>query len=113
LALILIGMMAAFWLFYAVIVVLGLIPYYAATPVRTWIMTGYALGISACLAGTAFLLYRRSRLGYFLSGLLLVTLAVLIIADQFGLPDLVMLLTVLLALGLIMKEHRWYLNQTG
>lgn len=111
-ALFLLALNAGFWLVYALIVALGLIPSFSTFPAFRWIMAGLAFGASGALAGLAFFLSRRNRLAFYAGCVILVVVAVLSITDEFGLPDLFTLLISLAALGLLLKNRAWYLQRS-
>lgn len=108
--LLLIALNAAFWLVFAIIAALGLIPSFRAANAARWIMAILALGASACLAGLAIFLRRRNRLASYAGGVILAAIAVLSITDQAGLPDLFTFVISLVALGLMLKDRGWYLH---
>jgi predicted membrane channel-forming protein YqfA (hemolysin III family) len=103
---------AIFWLGFAVAAAAGMIPSITAGVVR-WIMAVLALGCSAALAGLAFLLWKRSRRAFYFSVILMGIVAILSIADQFGLLDLLSFLVNLVALILLLKDRAWYLGAGG
>ena len=101
---------AAIWLLFALLGAIGWIP---VSGVMRWAMVVLALGSCAVLAGMAFFLWKRSRPAFYLSTASLAAVAVLSIADQFGLPDLFTLLISLAALVLLLKDRAWYLRMGG
>ena len=111
--LLLIALNASFWLVFALIAALGLIPSFRAANAARWIMAILALGASACLADLAIFLRRRSRIAFYAGGLILAAIAVLSITDQVGLLDLLTLVISLVALGLMLKDRGWYLQGSG
>lgn len=109
-ALILIALNAAFWLIFAVIAALGLIPAFRASDAVRWVMALLAFGVSGCLIVLVILLRRRNRLAFYGGMGLLAVIAVLSITDEFGLPDVISLLISLAALGLLLKDRDGYLK---
>ena len=113
--LILIILNAAFWIGYVLIMAFGGIRSIAGSNGVKWVMTVLALGSSVALAGTATFLLRRNRFAFYFGLVLLATLSILSITDQFGLLDLFSLFLSLIPLGLMVKDRAWYLqsNDTG
>jgi hypothetical protein len=109
--LVLIGLNAAFWLIYALIVAFGLISSFTAYPVLRWTMAILAMGASVCMAGLVLLLYRHSRLAFHACCIMLAAVAILSVTDQVGWPDILTFLISLAALGLMLKDRKWYLQK--
>lgn len=107
----LIGLNAAFWLVYALLVAFGDIPTISANPIMRWFIAGLAFAASACLAALAFFLWRRNQLAFYAAGIVLTAIAVLSLADEVGLPDVATMIVSLLALGLMWKDRRWYVGE--
>ena len=103
--LILIILNAAFWLIYAFIMAFGGIPSIAVSGMVKWVMTILAIGSSAALAGIAIFLRKRNRFAFYFGLIILATLAILSITDEFGLLDLFSLLISLIPLGLMLKTE--------
>ncbi len=109
-AFVLILVIAAFWFVFALITALGLNWSFEQTGNFKWTMVGLAFGATAVLAALAVLMGRRHRLAYYLTFAALTLLEVTAFADQMGWLDLVALLVSLSALGLLIKDRRWYLG---
>lgn len=75
-----------------------------------WAMAISAFGCAAALVALAVLLRRRNRITYYLVVALLAAIAVVTVLDQFGLPDLAVLIIALLSLALLLKDRAWYLQ---
>jgi hypothetical protein len=101
---------AAFWLVFAILVAAGAIGSIPAGIIR-WVMAVLALGCSGVLAGLAILLRWRNRLAFCFGVALMAVVALLSIADDFGLPDLATLLISLISFGLLLKDRAWYLRR--
>jgi hypothetical protein len=112
-ALVLIGLNAAFWLTYALMVGMGLISSFAAYPVLRWIMAILALGTFLCLTVLTLLLFRHNRLAFYPGAAMFAAIAVLSILDEVGVADLIMLGISLPAAGLMWKDRAWYLRGRG
>jgi hypothetical protein len=102
---------ATFWLVYAFIMVFGGIRSFAASSMLKWVMTILAFGSSAALVGTAIFLRRHNRFAFYFGLVLLASIAILSITDEFGLFDLFSLLVSLIPLGLMLKDRAWYLQR--
>ncbi len=59
----------------------------------------------------AILLVRRSRIAYYLTLSLLVVITIAIVVDQFGIPDLVVLIITVIPFPLLIKDRRWYFGE--
>lgn len=106
----LIFLTAVFWLGFAMILALGFFPFAMPGGAARWVMGILAIGAAAALFVLAMFLIKRKRLAYFIGVLILATIAVLSITDQFGFWDLFSLLICLGALGLLLKDRAWYLQ---
>ncbi|MCL4559143.1 MAG: hypothetical protein M1281_00825 [Chloroflexi bacterium] len=101
---------AAFWFVFAVLTAVGAIQSLNALGAIRWIMAILAFGASGVLVGLGLLLSRRNRPAYYFGVMVLAVIALLSIADQVGLPDLVTLGASLAALVLMIKDRLWYLQ---
>ena len=108
--LLLIILIAIFWLVFAVIVLIGAHPSLPSEGIFKWIMLVLALGTSIVLAGLVILLRKRIRLAFYFGVVVFATIAVLSITDQIGWSDLAMLVINLVTLGLLIKDRAWYLR---
>ena len=73
-------------------------------------MAFLSLAIAGLLLGLSFFLGQRRQIAYFLSlGLLIIT-SILIIFDDFGVVDLVVLVINLVPIALLIKDRDWYLQ---
>ena len=110
-ALVLISMNAIFWLGFAVIAALGVIPGYDGAGIEKWLLVGLAMGTALCLALLAFFLGKRSRFAYISGVVLLGGILVLSITDQLGVWDILAMASILVALVLLLKDRKWYLGR--
>ena len=108
--LLLILLIAAFWLVFALVAAFGGIRAFTAPEIFRWVMAALALGCSTALVITAFFLKKRNRLAFYFGLVLLTGIAVLSIADQVGWLDIFSLLISLVPLVLMLKDRRWYLQ---
>lgn len=102
---------ALVWLAFAFIVAAGVHPGLPAGESVRVVMASLAVVGAIGLTVLAFLVRRRSRVGYFLAVAALFLLAILIFADQVGLPDLIVLAMVVIPLLLLIKDRTWYLSR--
>jgi lysylphosphatidylglycerol synthetase-like protein (DUF2156 family) len=107
----LISMNAVFWLGFAIIVALGGIPGFDGTAGEKWILAGMALGAAVCLAVLAFFLARRKKAAFYTAVTVLTIILVLSFTDQVGLWDVLTMLSILVALVLLLKDRKWYLDE--
>ena len=75
-----------------------------------WIMAALALASVVTLIVLTLLLFKRYHPAYYGAFAFLALIALLTITDEFGLPDLFMLVITLGALALLIKDRRWYLG---
>jgi hypothetical protein len=102
---------ALVWLGLGLSMAFNLHPAMPDIPLLTGIMAVLSLAMAGLWLGTFSLLQKRTRIGYFGTlGLLAIT-CLLLIFDDFGLIDLVVLLINLLPLGLLLKDRAWYLEK--
>jgi LPXTG-motif cell wall-anchored protein len=109
--LILISLNAAFWLIYAIIVALGAHPALPSTGIIKWVLFILALGTSVVLAVIVFFLRKHNRFAFYIGVALLAIIAVLILLDEIGAPDIAILLVNLVTLGLLLKDRAWYIQK--
>jgi hypothetical protein len=101
---------AIFWFVYAFIMALGGIPSTAISSTVKWVMAILALDSSAALVGTAIFLWRHNRFAFYFGLVILATIAILSITDEFGLLDIFSLLISLIPLVLMLRDRAWYLQ---
>jgi hypothetical protein len=94
--LMLISMNAVFWLGFAIIVALGGIPGFDGTAGEKWILAGMA---------------RRKKAAFYTAVTVLTIILVLSFTDQVGLWDVLTMLSILVALVLLLKDRKWYLDE--
>ncbi|MBN2556751.1 MAG: hypothetical protein JXA97_12495 [Anaerolineales bacterium] len=102
---------ALIWLAFALFLAAGLHPALPDDGITRWVMAALSL-----MAGTAefglLMIIPGSRLAYCLLLALLSLIAVLSVADEVGLADLIVLLLTLAPIVLLHKDRRWYLSQS-
>jgi hypothetical protein len=108
-ALIFILLNAAVWLVFAILVAFNAVRSIPSTGIFKWIMIIPALGTSGILAGITIFLRRHNRIAFYSGLVMLVIIAVLSIADEFGWIDLLSLTISLVPLVLMIKDRSWYL----
>jgi len=110
-ALLLLALDALMWLAFGVVAAAGGIASITHPPALRWVMAGLAWASAAALAVLTILLSRRSRVAFCLAVILLFLIAVLSIADQVGLLDLLALALSAVPLVLLLKDRTWYLRR--
>ena len=108
LTLILILMIALFWLAFSIIVATGLHPALPDSQLYQWIMAGLAFLTAAFLLIQFFLLKAKKKFAYIVTVAFLTFVAILTIMDDLGLIDFVVLLVTLLPVVLLLKNRKWY-----
>jgi hypothetical protein len=103
---------ALVWIAFAVLVAARMHPSLPADDLVSVIMALLALMAAFVLGFLAIMLWRRSWWGYFLDLVALILLAVLTIADDVGLADLVLLAIVVIPLLLLINDRPWYLRRS-
>jgi len=111
-ALLLLALDALMWFAFGTVAGAGGIASIADPPALRWVMAGLAWASAAALAGLAILLGKRNRVAFYLALILLAIIAVLSIADQIGILDLVSLAVSVIPLVLLLKDRGWYLRRT-
>jgi hypothetical protein len=109
--LILLLLNAFIWLAFAIIVAAGLHPAIPDVRLVKWGMAILSLLTSGTLIGLSVFLRGRRRLAYYLALGLLVTISLLTLTDDFGLPDLIVLILTVAPLVLLIKDRTWYIEQ--
>lgn len=102
---------AFIWLAFATIVAVGAHPALPDSEVFKWTLAILAFGTAGTLTALYFLLKKRSAAAFYLATGLLLVISVLILLDQFGLPDLMVLLITLTPLALLLKNRAWYFQR--
>ena len=101
---------ALFWLGFAVVAALGLLPGSLSTGLFRWVMAALSLGASLVLGILVFCLIRRVKWAYTITVILLILLAVLSITDEVGVLDLFSLMISLAGFILLLINRDWYLD---
>lgn len=102
---------AFIWLVFATIVAVGAHPALPDSEAFKWTLTILAFGAAGTLTALYFLLKKRSVVAFYLTTGLLLVISVLILLDQFGFPDLVVLLITLTPIALLFKNRAWYFQR--
>jgi hypothetical protein len=101
---------AIIWLLFSIVVAAGLHPALPDSVIYQWIMAGLSLLASGFLFIMFFLLRKKIRAAFFLTIAFLVFLAVLTIADDLGLIDLIVLLITLTPIVLLIRDRKNFLS---
>ncbi len=104
-----VGLNALIWAAFGVAALGGVFSPAQIPPALRWVMALMALAAAGLLGLTALLLARRSRLAWFAALAMLAGVAVLSLADEIGLLDLVSLALSAIPIVLLIKERRWFL----
>lgn len=72
-----------------------------------------AIGCGVVLLTLDHFLRRHSRVAYVGALALLSAIAISLLADQFGLPDLVVLVLTVVPILLLVRERGWFLQRSG
>jgi predicted membrane channel-forming protein YqfA (hemolysin III family) len=98
-------------LFFGLIIAFNALPSLPDIPFLKGGMTVLSLAIAGIFLGVFFLLRKRNRMAYYAAlGLFAVT-CLLLVFDDFGLVDFVVLVINLVPLGLLIKDRAWYLDK--
>ena len=101
---------ALLWLGFGIIVAVNAHPALPEQPSIKWPIAVLSLGTSGTFLGLFFFLRKQRRSAYFLALVLFLVIALLILFDEFGFADLVVLMINLLPLFLLLKDRAWYLQ---
>jgi hypothetical protein len=99
---------SAFWLGFGVLVIAGRHPALPSSPTLRITLAMLAIACSVALFSLTCFVH-RSRLAYYALVVLLGTLALLTVLDDFGLADLAYLVLDLAALALLLRDRGLYL----
>jgi len=97
------------WLGLGVIIASGLHPALSIPPAGRGVMAFLSIALAAILLGLYVLLMRGNQPAYYLVMAFFAFTAVLTIFDDFGWPDLVVLVINLIPLILLIKDRAYYL----
>ena len=103
---------ALLYLAFTIIVAVGAHPSFQEIDLLRWTIATLSILTSGLLIGLLVSLRRRSALAYYLTLGLLFGISLLILADQFGLPDLIVLIITVVPLVLLIKDRAWYLRRS-
>ncbi len=109
-ALILTLINALLWLVFGVIIAVDLHPALPDDPFIKGTMAILSLAASGTLLGLYLALRKTSRIAFFLTLGVFISISLLTFADQFGLADLVVLALNLVPVFLLIKDRAWYLQ---
>jgi len=104
---------ALVWLFFGLIVVLGLHPALHVDAVYKWGMAVVSFLAAGFLVTLMFLLFRRWKPAWYLAVAALVVSALLTLFDDIGWVDIGVLLVMLVPLVLLLIDRKWYLGTRG
>lgn len=110
-ALIFILLNAAIWLVFAIYTVVGAHPSYTGDNPLRWIFTAVSALVGGGLVAMVILLRRRSHMAYFAAVIALFGIAIIILFDQVGTIELVVMIAALIPLVLLLLSRRWYFSQ--
>ena len=102
---------ALVWLVFGLIIVLELHPALHFEPVFKWGMAILSFLAAGFLVTLMFLLFRRWKPAWYLAVAALAVSSLLTVFDDFGWIDLVVLLLMLIPLGLLIFDRKWYLGK--
>ena len=97
---------ALIWLGFAIITALDLHPALPEGNIYRWIISSLALAASLGLVVLLFLMLRGLRFAYYLLFTALLIISILTITDDFGLPDLIVLIINLGAMVLLLLNRK-------
>lgn len=100
------------WFAFGVMAAANLITTIPSTQIRL-VLGGLGIACALVTSLTAFLLSRRSRYVYQFSIILLVFIILMSIMDDLGWVDFSLIAITMAALGLLIKDRAWYLNNTN
>lgn len=101
---------ALLWLAFGILIASGAHPGIPETPLVRWGMASLAIGGALLLLTLDHFLRKPSRVAYVATLAFLSIIAVTLLADQFGLADLAVLILTVAPILLLAKEHDWYLQ---
>jgi hypothetical protein len=101
---------ALLWLAFGILTASGAHPGIPDTPFIRWGMASLAIGGALLLLTLDHFLRKHSRVAYVGTLALLSFIAISLLADQFGLADLAVLILTAAPILLLAKEHDWYLQ---
>ena len=110
-SLILILLIAFFWLIFSVIVAFGLHPALPDSKVYLWVLALLSFLTGSFLLFLYFLLRSRNKTAYYLTISFLFFITILTIMDELGVIDFVVLMITLIPIILLIKDRKWYLHK--
>jgi hypothetical protein len=106
----LLSFLAAIWFIFGVLAGANFITTIPGIQVRL-VIGGMAIACSLVISLFTFLLFRRNRVVYKLTLVLLCLVILLSFADDLGWVDFSLIGITAIALGLLVKDREWYLGQ--
>jgi chromate transport protein ChrA len=102
---------ALIWLVLGIVIAINAHPAIPDTPGLRWTFTGLSFTMAAIILILCVLLYRRNRMGYFLTLALFIFNAVLTMFDNVGWSDLVVLALNIIPVILLILDRNWYIHK--
>ena len=102
---------ALVWLALGLVIAFNVHPALPDIPLLKGVMALLSLAMAGLLLVAFFLLRKRSQIGYYGAIGLFVVTCILLIFDDFGLADFVVLVINLGPLGLLIRDRAWYLER--
>ena len=102
---------AVIWMLLAVVIAVDLHPALPVGAVYRWIMASLALMAGIFLIGDYWIMIKRGGWAFYLMLGALAVISLLTLFDQFGFPDLIVLLINVLSFALLLKDRSFYLRQ--
>jgi len=104
---------ALLWLAFGALTASGAHSGIPNTPLIRWGMASLAIGGGLLLLTLAYFLRRHSRVAYVGTLALLAFIAISLLADQFGLPDLAVLILTAAPILLLASARDWFLEPSA
>jgi hypothetical protein len=98
------------WLILAITLTANTLPGLANLPTVRWIFALLSIAIAILLLVLTLFLFIHSRNAYFLSLAFFVITSILVIFDDIGLADIIVLIISLIPVVLLIKDRAWYLK---
>ena len=99
------------WLILGVLIVTNSHPALPDQPMIMGIMAAASFAAAGILFGLFLLIYRRNKIGYYLTLAALIITAFLTFFDDFGLSDLIVFIIILIPVILLIKDRIWYFQE--
>lgn len=99
------------WLILGVLIVTNSHPALPDQPMIMGIMAAASFAAAGILFVLFLLIYRRNKIGYYLTLAALIITAFLTFFDDFGLSDLIVFIIILIPVILLIKDRIWYFQE--